>query len=151
MVVNINKLGKDIKKTIGATVIVALMLSCRTTSQINYTKDIVTEYKDTAITVPLETHSFDIEDITKDTTIAYDDVRLQIIHDTDLTARIIYMKSPQLIKLDSVIKTVTIKEVYRITKEKQACHSKFHHFSTAFFEWTISIVLLYVGLKALTK
>ena len=151
MVENIVNWGQSMIKVIGATVIVALMLSCRTTSQISYTKDITTEYKDTAITLPIETHVFDVEDVTKDTTIAYDDVTLQIIHDTAYTARIIYMKAPQLIKMDSVIKTVTIKEVYRITKEKQACNSKFHHFSTAFFEWTISIVLFYVGIKALTK
>lgn len=151
MVGNISNPLERLAKAYGATVIVALLLSCRSTSQVSYTKDITTNYRDTAITIPLETHRFDIEDITKDTTISYDDVTLQIIHDTASTARIYYLKAPQLIKMDSVIKTVTIKEVYRIKTEKQACNSKFHQFSAAFFEWTISIVILYVGLKALVN
>lgn len=151
MVGNISNPRKHLFKAFGATLIVALLLSCRTTNQISYTKDVESTYRDTTINIPMETYRFDVEDITRDTTISYDDVTLQIVHDTASVAKIYYLKAPQVIKLDSVIKTVTIKEVYRIKTEKQVCNSKFHQFSASFLQWTLSIVLVYVGLKALVN
>lgn len=154
MVRNINNLGQFVLSKMQVAVFTAicfLSISCRSTKQTQYVKNETTTYRDTTINVPMELRRFDVNPFQFDTTIIQDDVRLQIIKDSTQAMKIFYMKSPQTIKLDSVIQNTTIKEVYKIRIETQVCHNKFHQFTTSFFQWAISLALLYAGIKAITK
>lgn len=132
----------------------SFLVACHPTKNItSYSKDIITEYKDTTIDLPLYSQKFLISSFDNDTTIKIDDSVLQVVHDStgSKSGTVYFIRGPQTIQLDSVIKNVTIKEVYRTTVQRQVCESKFHQFTAAFFKWTISIVIFYAGMKAIFK
>lgn len=133
---------------------ILFLYSCR--GQKNVTTFIRTEsieYQDTSIQVPLFTKVLEFDSFQNDTIINSDDLTIHLVHDStgSVGGKVYVLKAPQTIQLDSVIRNVTIRETYRTTVQKQACDSKFHQFTSAFFKWTISIVIFYAGMKAIFK
>lgn len=125
--------------------------SCHSTRNVTTfvkTEDI--EYRDTTIEIPLVTKVFEFESLQFDTILTDQETTVQIVHDST-GGRLYVLHAPQTIQLDSVIRNVTIRETYRTTVQKHACDSKFHQFTSSFFKWTISIVIFYVGMKAIFK